>query len=226
MAEPQTPHILVVDDDTRLRTLLQKFLADSGYRVTAAASAHEARAKLEAIDFDLLVVDVMMPGESGLDFTATVRRASDVPILLLTAMGEPENRIDGFERGADDYLAKPFEPRELILRIAAILRRVDEAADITEVRFGEHVFDRNRGELRRDDAAVSLTTGEAQLLRVFAASPGATLSRAELARRMGGVGERTVDVQVTRLRRRIEPDPRNPRYLKTVWGEGYVLWSD
>lgn len=226
MADPQTPHILVVDDDTRLRTLLQKFLADSGYRVTAAASAQEARAKLAAIDFDLLVVDVMMPGESGLDFTATVRATSDVPILLLTAMGEPENRIDGFERGADDYLAKPFEPRELILRIAAILRRVEEPEAVGAVRFGEHVFDRDRGELHRGSATVSLTTGEAQLLRVFAASPGATLSRTELARRMGGVGERTVDVQVTRLRRRIEPDPRNPRYLKTVWGEGYVLWSD
>ena len=221
-----TPHILVVDDDTRLRDLLRKYLRDNGFRVTTAATADEAYRKLGGIEFDLLIVDVMMPGQNGLDFTAKLRRESAVPILLLTAMGEPESRIDGFERGADDYLAKPFEPRELVLRIEAILRRVGASRTPDEISLGSATFDLARGVLVEGDRPVYLTSSEAQLLRIFAASPGVTLSRAELSRRIGSASERSVDVQVTRLRRRIEPDPKTPRYLHTVWGEGYVLWPD
>lgn len=221
-----TPHILVVDDDTRLRDLLRKYLRDNGFRVTTAATADEAYRKLGGLEFDLLVVDVMMPGQNGLDFTARLRRESAVPILLLTAMGEPESRIEGFERGADDYLAKPFEPRELVLRIEAILRRVGASRTPDEISLGRATFDLARGVLVEGDRPLYLTSSEAQLLRIFAASPGVTLSRAELSRRIGSASERSVDVQVTRLRRRIEPDPKTPRYLHTVWGEGYVLWPD
>ena len=221
-----TPHILVVDDDTRLRDLLRKYLRDNGFRVTTAATADEAYRKLGGLEFDLLVVDVMMPGQNGLDFTAKLRRESAVPILLLTAMGEPESRIEGFERGADDYLAKPFEPRELVLRIEAILRRVGASRMPDEISLGRATFDLARGVLVEGDRPLYLTSSEAQLLRIFAASPGVTLSRAELSRRIGSASERSVDVQVTRLRRRIEPDPKTPRYLHTVWGEGYVLWPD
>ncbi|MSP52279.1 MAG: response regulator [Alphaproteobacteria bacterium] len=226
MAATSEPHILVVDDDTRLRALLQKFLTASGYRVTTAANAADARAKLTALEFDLLVVDVMMPGESGLNFTAAVRRTSDVPVLLLTAMGEAESRIAGLECGADDYLAKPFEPRELILRIAAILRRVEEPALVASARMGEITFYVKRGELTHGSDSVALTTAEIALLRLLVKSPGQTLTRTHLAKHLGGVSERTIDVQVTRLRRRIEPDPRHPRYLRTVRGAGYALWPD
>ena len=219
-------HILVIDDDTRLRDLLQKYLSDNGYRVTTAANAHEADRKLTVFDFDLLVVDVMMPGQSGLEFTEKLRRDSTVPILLLTAMGEAENRIDGFEKGADDYLAKPFEPRELLLRISAILRRVGESDVPSDISLGQATFNIARGELADPEGSIHLTSSETQLLRIFAKSPGVTLSRAELSRQIGGTSERSIDVQVTRLRRRIEADPKAPRYLQTVWGEGYVLWPD
>ena len=220
------PHILVIDDDTRLRDLLQQFLSDNGYRVTTAASADEAQRKLSVFDFDLLVVDVMMPGQSGLEFTEKLRRSSSVPVLLLTAMGEAENRIDGFEKGADDYLAKPFEPRELLLRISAILRRVGDSDAPADINLGLATFNIARGELADPAGSIRLTSSEAQLLRIFAKSPGVTLSRAELSRQIGGTSERSIDVQVTRLRRRIEVDPKAPRYLQTVWGEGYVLWPD
>ena len=220
------PHILVIDDDTRLRDLLQQFLSDNGYRITTAATADEAHRKLSVFDFDLLVVDVMMPGQSGLDFTEKLRRNSSVPILLLTAMGEAENRIAGFEKGADDYLAKPFEPRELLLRISAILRRVGDRDTPADINLGQATFNIARGELADPAGSIRLTSSEAQLLRVFARSPGVTLSRAELSRQIGGTSERSIDVQVTRLRRRIEADPKVPRYLQTVWGEGYVLWPD
>ncbi len=224
---PDTPHLLVIDDDDRLRRLLTRFLSERGYRVTAAKDAAEARAKLGGLAFDLLIVDVMMPGQSGVDFLAEMRRTSKVPALMLTAMGETEDRIKGLEAGADDYLAKPFEPRELLLRINAILRRVQPPAPSGGlVRFGDFSFDPVRAELKRGDEPVSLTSGEAALLRVFAQRPGVTVSRAELAERSGGSEGRGIDVQITRLRRKIESDPRAPRHLQTVWGEGYVLWAD
>ncbi|MCW5730062.1 MAG: response regulator [Alphaproteobacteria bacterium] len=221
------PHLLVVDDDSRLRNLLRKYLSDKGYRVSAAIDAADARAKLQGMVFDLIILDLMMPGESGIEFMQTLRRSSQVPILMLTAMGEPADRIVGLKSGADDYLAKPFEPEELLLRIHAILRRVQTLAQgAGHVRFGEFTFDLQKGELRQGEQVVYLTTGEAALLKVFARSPGVTISRLELTRQTGGSEGRAVDVQITRLRRKIEPDPKTPRYLQTVWGEGYVLWAD
>jgi len=234
------PHVLVVDDDRRLRDLLQRYLSENGFRVTTAGDAALARAKLASLAFDLIVLDVMMPGESGLDLTASLRAASmpkhsRVPILLLTAMGEAEDRIRGLERGADDYLPKPFEPRELVLRIKTILARVREPAPQPTapklLRLGDYVFMPARDELRRGAIVVRLTTGEAALLRALAEKPGEPVSREELSRRAGNDGEdagatRAVDVQVTRLRRKIEPDPKEPRYLQTVRGQGYVLRPD
>ena len=220
-----TPHILVVDDDTRLRELLSKYLKENGYWVTAAADAAEARGKMAGLAFDLLIIDVMMPGESGVELTRSLGASTRVPILMLTAMGEPRDRIAGLESGADDYLVKPFEPRELLLRIGKILRRVQRPA-AEGIGLGEYTFDVGRGELSLGGAPVYLTSGEIQLLRIFAESPGVTLSRAELGRLTGGARDRSVDVQITRLRRRIESNPRAPRYLQTVRGEGYVLWPD
>ena len=224
------PHILVVDDDTRLRQLLQKFLADNGFRVSAAKDAAEARKLLAGIAFDLIVLDVMMPGEDGLQFTEALRRHSAIPILLLTARGEVEYRIDGLERGADDYLPKPFEPRELLLRLSSILRRASPPAAgeaPASVRFGDCKFDIERGELTRNGEHVRLTSLEESLLRTFALNAGGTLSREELMRESQiDSNTRAVDVQVTRLRRKIEPNPKLPRYLKTVRGAGYVLRPD
>jgi len=223
------PHLLVVDDDSRLRSLLRKFLQENGFRVTLASDAADARAKMEGLAFDLIVLDRMMPGESGVDFARRVRLADNVPILMLTAMGEPEDRIAGLQSGVDDYLPKPFEPRELLLRVQSILRRTNAAERVQpppNVRFGEFGFDLRKGELTRDGEVIPLTSGEAALLRVFAKAPGVTISRAELTRETGSAEGRAVDVQVTRLRRKIETDPKNPRYLQTVWGEGYVLWPD
>ena len=181
------PHLLVVDDDTRLRALLRKYLSDRGYRVTAAADAEEARAKLQGLSFDLLILDLMLPGESGLDLARSLRKSSAVPILMLTAMGEASDRIAGLQSGADDYLPKPFEPEELLLRIGSILRRVSAppAAPLL-VRFGAFSFDPAKGELLRDGGAISLTSGEAALLKIFARTPGVTISRAELNRQTGG----------------------------------------
>jgi len=224
----ESPHILVVDDDTRLRGLLRKYLSDSGFRVTTAADAVEARAQLASFAFDLIVLDVMMPGESGLAFVKSIRPANRVPILLLTAMGAAEDRVRGFETGADDYLHKPFEPRELVLRIQSILRRVPrEAAPIPEIRLGDYRFDLAREELSRGANVVRLTTAEAGLLKVLAESAGSPVSREELGERCAIAGSlRAIDVQVTRLRRKIEPDPKLPRYLQTVRGRGYVLRPD
>jgi two-component system, OmpR family, phosphate regulon response regulator OmpR len=226
----EAAHILVVDDDVRLRGLLQQFLSKHGFRVTTAADAKEALAKFDAIAFDLLVLDVMMPGESGLALTKRLRAASEVPILLLTAMGETQDRIAGLAGGADDYLVKPFEPDELLLRLRAILRRappVPAAQDADDVRFGEFRFDLKREELHRGNALVRLTAAEASLLRVLAQHAGTAVKRGDLLRlsRISG-GERTVDVQVTRLRRKIEADAKQPRFIQTARGAGYLLRTD
>jgi two-component system phosphate regulon response regulator OmpR len=226
MSDPD-PHILVVDDDTRLRDLLHRYLTRNGYRVTTAPDAADARTKLAGLDFDLIVLDVMLPGENGFDLTRHLRRDNDVPVLLLTAMTTSENRIEGLETGADDYLPKPFEPKELLLRIRAILRRRGPVAEPPQtLRLGAFEVDVARGELSRDGKPVHLTTAELTLLRLFASRPGATVSREELLPETGANSLRAVDVQVTRLRRKIEPDPKNPRYLQTVWGRGYVLWPN
>ncbi len=225
--EAEERHILVVDDDTRIRTLLQKFLSTNGYRVTIAADAEDARKHLRNFAFDLIVLDVMMPGEDGLSLTAALRQTSDVPILLLTAKGESADRIAGLESGADDYLTKPFEPRELLLRIAAIQRRARaERAAIREIRLGAFRFDPERGEMTREGRPVKLTSAETALLRILAANAGKPISRLELAQRTGAGLERSIDVQVTRLRRKIEDDPKMPLYLQTVRSIGYVLVPD
>ena len=219
------PHLLVVDDDRRIRALLSRFLRAEGYRVSTADNAQDPRAKLEGLKFDLLILDVMMPGESGFDFARTLRASSTVPILMLTARDEKESRIMGLEIGADDYLAKPFEPRELALRVANILKRArpPSAPPAESVRFGQFVFHIARGELRRGDDVIRLTDREREMLRILTASPGETVSRQALAGNGGVVSERTVDVQVNRLRRKIERDPANPLIVQTVRGIGYRL---
>lgn len=219
-------HILVVDDDDRIRTLLKRYLQERGYRVSTAPNAAKALSTLNSLAFDLLVLDVMMPGMNGFELTEAVRQRGDTPILLLTARGEAEDRIKGLTLGADDYLAKPFEPEELVLRINAILRRARPAGTaIREVAFGDWHFDIRRESLSRNGEPVRLTGGEAALLAALAASAGQTVSRLSLSERTGG-GERAVDVQVTRLRRKIETDPKEPLHLQTVRGEGYRLVAD
>ena len=227
------PHILVVDDDNRLRGLLRRYLAEQGFVVSTAANAAEARGKLKHLAYDLMVLDIMMPGETGLDLTRSLRGTDPargkqpLPVLLLTARGEATDRIEGLERGADDYLSKPFEPRELVLRINAILRRAPKPVPPPEeLRFGVWRYDPQRDELRAGEEIVRLTGMEANLMRLLAAEPGVALSREVLAERNTQINDRTIDVQVTRLRRKIEPDAKNPRYLVTVRGEGYMLMPD
>ncbi|MBC7953917.1 MAG: response regulator [Rhodospirillaceae bacterium] len=223
------PHILVVDDDTRLRELLRKYLTDKGYLVTTAADAAEARSKMATLAVDLLVLDVMMPGEDGLSLTRDLRKTNPVPILLLTAMGEVDDRINGFEAGADDYLSKPFEPRELLLRIASIMRRSPkpEAEAAPLLGMGAFTWDVGRTELKRGDEVVHLTTAERELMGILAEVAGQAVSRDDLAARTGNAANaRAVDVQVTRLRKKLEDDPRMPRYLQTVRGMGYMLRPD
>jgi len=223
----QAAHILVIDDDTRIRVLLQRYLAEAGYRVTVAADAAEARQRLGGLAFDLLIVDVMMPGENGLDLTRDLRRSDSVPILILTARVEPETRILGLEVGADDYLAKPFEPRELLLRIRNILKRGASPAPLIEqIRFGPFTFHIQRMELTRNNETVRLTDREKQIMRAFAEADGQTVDRLALLGTDGPAGERTVDVQINRLRRKIEDDPANPLYLQTVRGVGYRLVTE
>ena len=227
-------HLLIVDDDERIRTLLQKFLMRNGFLVTAARDAAHARRILSGLDFDLIVLDVMMPGEDGLTFTRALRETNLVPILLLTAKGDTNNRIEGLEAGADDYLPKPFEPKELLLRINAILRRVPEVLeDVTAPKvlsLGPIRYDLERGELWQGEDLVRLTATEMHLMKIFSASCNEAISRAklveELGRDRGQAQERAVDVQITRLRRKIESDPKQPRYLQTVRGSGYMLAPD
>jgi len=221
-----TPHFLVVDDDERLRGLLQRYLSTNGFRITVAADAAEARRLLKSIAFDGVILDVMMPGESGLDLAADLRAQSDVPILMLTARGEAQDRIEGLERGVDDYLPKPFEPRELMLRLSALVRRARNAQPPPhrEIRMGPCVFDPERGELTRAGKRVKLTSSEVQMLKLFAANAGRSFSRANLCTRLNIQLERSVDVQVTRLRRKLhEVQPGGADWIDTVRGEGYVF---
>ncbi|MCR6645642.1 MAG: response regulator transcription factor [Terricaulis sp.] len=222
------PHLLLVDDDDRIRDLLKRYLAQAGARVSAAPDAAGARKLLAAMDFDLLIFDVMMPVEDGFSLAEAVRKTSKVPIILLTARGMPEDRIKGLSIGADDYVAKPFEPAELTLRINAILRRTQTARNEAPetILFGPYAFNSTRGELSRDGEIVRLTEAEVALLRILAARPGEVVSREELAKRTGAGLERSVDVQVTRLRRKIDADSRAPIYLQTVRGVGYRLLVD
>ncbi len=224
-------HLLIVDDDDRIRELLKEYLARAGFRVTAAAGGAPARKLIGTLDFDLAVFDVMMPGEDGFSLTRWLREqrapAGRTPVLMLTAMGEPTDRIEGLKLGADDYLAKPFEPEELLLRIEAILRRAqDRPAQGGPLSLGRCQFDPDRGELTCDGDPVKLTEAEVALLRQLARSPHEAVERLELARDTVDPSGRAVDVQVTRLRRKIEADPKAPRYLQTVRGIGYRLAPD
>lgn len=220
-------HLLIVDDDDRIRALLKRYLTENGFRTSVAGDARQARALMASVDFDLIVLDVMMPGETGFALTKSVRAASNVPILLLTARGLPEDRIEGLEMGADDYLSKPFEPRELLLRIHSLLRRAGAATQkAREVSFGACTFSPGRGELRKGGDLVKLTSGEASLLKALAQKPGEAISREALAEQTAAGMERSIDVQVTRLRKKIEEDPRAPIYLQTVRGVGYALMTD
>jgi two-component system phosphate regulon response regulator OmpR len=223
-------HVLVVDDDRRLRDLLSSYLVKHGHRVTVAPTAAKARAFLEGLAFDIIVLDVMMPVENGFDFAADLRGRSQVPILMLTARGEAQDRVRGLEIGVDDYLAKPFEPRELLLRIGSVLRRTRASPSggpqTTVVRFGRFAFSLERGELRAGDEPVRITEREREMLRLLSANAGAIVSREALSGSGGAAQERTVDVLVNRLRRKIEQDPANPRYLQTARGAGYRLIAD
>lgn len=224
--DPAAPHILVVDDDRRIRELLTSYLAGKGFRVTAAGDAGQARERMRGMAFDLLVLDVMMPGESGLELVRSLRAAADgVPVLMLSALAESGDRITGLSSGSDDYLAKPFEPAELLLRIQSILRRQPPRPGSTEARFGACTFNFERGELRRGDELVRLTSRERDLMRLFVQKAGRTLSRDELAH-TPTEGARSIDVQINRLRRKIENDPTFPVYLQTVRGAGYILHLD
>lgn len=223
-------HILLVDDDERIRTLLQKFLVRNGYLTTAARDGAHARRLLEGLDFDMMILDVMMPGEDGLSLCREFSQSRSAPILLLTAKGETENRIEGLEAGADDYLSKPFEPKELLLRIGAVLRRVPTGAPTAlpkVLNLGIVRYDIERGELWQGQEMVRLTATESALMRIFSSSAGEAVSRTELVEKLARDGmqsqERAVDVQITRLRRKIETDPKQPRFLQTVRGAGYML---
>ena len=228
------PHLLIVDDDERIRVLLQKFLVRNGFLVTAARDAAHARRILSGLDFDLIVLDVMMPGEDGVTLCGDLRRERGTPILLLTAKAETADRIAGLEAGADDYLAKPFEPKELLLRINSILRRVppSEAEPMAPkvLHLGPLRYEMERGELWQGGDLVRLTATEVQLMRIFSHAPREPLSREDLVDKLGRSGgqaqERAVDVQITRLRRKLEADPKQPRYLQTVRGAGYMLAPD
>ncbi|WP_084420086.1 response regulator [Henriciella litoralis] len=225
MSEAQ--HLLVVDDDNRIRDLLKKYLISNGYRVSAAANAATARKLITTFDFDLAIFDIMMPGETGLELLESLRQGGvRVPVLLLTARGETSDRIEGLKSGADDYLAKPFEPEELMLRVAAILRRTHVEPPPEEIEMSGLVFNAKRAELNDGEHHVRLTEAETHLLSMLAAKAGEPVSREELASKSPGSTERSIDVQVTRLRRKIEPDPKQPIHIQTVRGIGYRLMPD
>ncbi|MEW7006410.1 response regulator transcription factor [Lentilitoribacter sp. EG35] len=225
LIEDSAKHILVVDDDTRIRDLLRRYLSTSGFRVTTASDAEQARGKLRGMDFDLLVVDIMMPGESGLSLTKSLNHIKDVPILMLTALSEVESRIEGLEAGADDYLGKPFDPKELVLRINSILKRQTSTNEpaIQQIMFGPYTFVIETRELKKEGDPIHLTDREKELMTIFSKKPGETVERTDLSGDGETIGDRTIDVQINRLRRRIETNPAEPVWLQTVRGVGYRL---
>jgi two-component system phosphate regulon response regulator OmpR len=221
------PHILIVDDDQRIRDLLARFLFEQGFRVTTAGDATAAKAAMRGLAFDIVVLDWMMPGQPGIEFAREIKRDLKLPVCMLTARSESEQRIEGLEAGVDDYIAKPFEPREIVLRLRNILRRGQAIAGTSEeVRMGAYAFHIGRGELKRQDETIKLTERERDLMRLFAAKPGQPIQRHELASDDSTGSERAIDVQINRLRRKIEIDPANPVYLQTVRGKGYILYTD
>jgi two-component system phosphate regulon response regulator OmpR len=221
------PHVLIVDDDQKIRDLLARYLFSQGFRVTTAGDTITARSAMRGLAFDVVLLDVMMPGESGLDLARELKATRPIPICMLTALSEPEHRIEGLEAGVDDYIPKPFEPRELLLRLRNILRRGQpQPVAQDEVRMGAYVFHIARGELKRDEESIKLTERERDLLRLFASKPGLPIPRHELSSDDSTGSERAIDVQINRLRRKIEIDPSNPVYLQTVRGKGYILYTD
>jgi two-component system phosphate regulon response regulator OmpR len=221
------PHMLLVDDDQRIRDLLARYLRENGFRVTPAADAISARAAMRGLTFDLVILDVMMPGLSGLEFAKELKGISQVPICMITARSEPEDRLEGLETGVDDYLTKPFEPRELLLRLKNILRRGRPGQrQSDEIRMGDYQFHVGRGELRKGEETIKLTERERDLLRQFAQRIGIPIARHELSGDDSTGSERAIDVQINRLRRKIETDPSNPVYLQTVRSKGYILYCD
>ncbi len=219
-------HLLVVDDDTRIRDLLQQYLTDNGYFVSTARDAKEAHKRLEQFVFDLLIVDVMMPGQTGVELTAQIRQSMDVPILMLTAMGDVEHRIDGLSAGADDYLPKPFEPKELLLRIQSILKRTQVKDASTIVSIGDVItFDMNSDTLVGAEGVIDLTSTQSSLLHHLCANLNQTVDREQLSQQLGGINTRSIDVQITRLRNKIETNPKKPLYLKTIRNKGYILYG-
>jgi two-component system phosphate regulon response regulator OmpR len=219
-------HILVIDDDTRLRNLLAKYLDDSGFYVTTAKNTAEAREFMKEILFDILVVDVMLPGENGVEFTKQIRENSKVPILMLTAMGDLNNRISGLEAGADDYLSKPFEPKELLLRINNILKRTnnrDVKEEVLNCKFGDFIFSFGDSRLKKNGEYIHITESEAKILTILCKELGVAVSRERLSNMCGNIDFRSIDVQITRLRRKIEANPKQPHFLQTIRNFGYVL---
>ncbi len=221
------PHILVVDDDERIRDLLAKYLMSNGYRVTKARDAASARAALSGLEFDLLILDVMMPGETGFELATSLKGTISAPIFMLTALGEPEQRVKGLEIGVDDYISKPFEPKELLIRVGNILRRIENSgASKDEITIGEFHFNISRGDLKSATETIKLTERERELLRIFARRRGEPVARHHLPGSDGASPDRAVAVQINRLRRKIEKDPGNPVYLQTIRGKGYILHTD
>lgn len=221
------PHVLIVDDDKRIRELVARFLQTSGFRITTAGDAETARAAMRGLSFDLVILDVMMPGESGLDLARSLKAISPIPICMMTALADPQQRVAGLAAGVDDYVTKPFDPRELLFRLKNILRRNEpEAPAVDEIRMGELVFHASRGELKRGDETIKLTDRDRDLLRLFASRPGLPIARHELSSEDTTGSERAIDVQINRLRRKIEVDPSKPVYLQTVRGKGYILYVD
>ncbi|MDX2287879.1 MAG: response regulator transcription factor [Hyphomicrobiaceae bacterium] len=221
------PHVLIVDDDQRIRDLLARYLFDHGFRVTPAGDTLAAKAAMRGLSFDVVLLDWMMPGQSGIEFAREIKAELNLPVCMLTARSDPEQRIEGLEAGVDDYIAKPFEPRELLLRLRNILRRGKAPSGSgEEVRMGGYAFHIARGELKKDDETIKLTERERELLRLFATRPGVPIPRHELSGDDATGSERAIDVQINRLRRKIESDPTNPVYLQTVRGKGYILYTD
>lgn len=219
-------HLLVIDDDTRLRTLLGRFLEENGFTVSLAKDTAEAKKFMEELTFDLLIVDVMLPVETGIEFTANLRKSSKTPIIMLTARGEFDDRIKGLEVGADDYLQKPFEPKELVLRINNILKRIVVTNEADEIcRFGSFSFNLHDLRLKKDQEFIHITDSEAKILNILCRQKGSAISREKLSELCGGIDDRSIDVQITRLRKKIEANPKQPHYLQTVRNYGYVIYE-
>ncbi len=219
-------HILVVDDDDRIRELLKEYLTEENYLISTSNNAENAKKKIEMIKFDIIILDIMMPGQSGLDLTHSLKEKINTPIILLTAMGEPNERIEGLEKGADDYLAKPFEPKELVLRIQNILKKTESKIQVNEIEFNEININLKKLVITKKNNSHKINNTEKIILEKMINSPGQTFSREQIGKLIKIDKERSIDVIITRLRKKIEDDPKNPKYLQTIRGAGYVLWME